>query len=58
MTSNSLVFNQTLRTMFNLIVCAAPHMHEQIESFIISLLKIAESKNSSNEHQVFIFVSF
>jgi len=52
MTSNILVFNQTLRTMFNLIFCAAPFMHEQIESFIISLLKIAESKNSSNEHQV------
>eukprot|EP01080_Neovahlkampfia_damariscottae_P008225 gene8225-50_t len=58
MTSNILVFNQTLRTMFNLIFCAAPYMHEQIESFIISLLKIAESKNSSNEHQEIVLEYF
>jgi brefeldin A-resistance guanine nucleotide exchange factor 1 len=57
-TSNIVVLSQTLRGMTNLIACAAPYLHEQIEQFILTThLRIADSKQSSFEHQELVLES-
>ncbi|KAL0481229.1 ArfGEF [Acrasis kona] len=57
-TSNIVVLSQTLRGMTNLIACATPHLHEQIEQFIVCThLRIADSKHSSFEHQELVLES-
>lgn len=57
-TTNVLVFSQTIRGILNLISTMSPYIHEQIECFILCFLRISEAKTSSNEHQELILEMF